>query len=113
MLVPFVDLKAQFRKLREEVVPRVMQVMEAGSFVLGPDVARFEERFAAYLDTRYCVGVESGTAALQLALEALNVGAGDEVIIPANTYIASAPQSPRRTGNAIKERITRYSSLAA
>lgn len=88
--VPFVDLKAQFRALREEVVPRVTRVMEEGSFILGPDVARFEERFATFVGSRHCVGVESGTAALQLALEALNVGAGDEVIVPANTYIASA-----------------------
>jgi dTDP-4-amino-4,6-dideoxygalactose transaminase len=90
MLVPFVDLKAQFRALRDEVTPRVMQVMEDATFILGPDVARFEENFAAYVGTRYCVGLESGTAALQFALEACNVGSGDEVIIPANTYIASA-----------------------
>ncbi|MBV9719543.1 MAG: DegT/DnrJ/EryC1/StrS family aminotransferase [Candidatus Eremiobacteraeota bacterium] len=89
-LVPFVDLRAQFRALREEVVPRVMAVMEDASFVLGPDVARFEENFASYLDARYCVGVESGTAALQFALEALEIGPGDDVIVPANTYIASA-----------------------
>ncbi len=89
-LVPFVDLKAQFRALREEVVPRVTQVMENASFILGPDVAIFEENFAAYTGVRYCVGVESGTAALELALRALGIGPGDEVIIPANTYIASA-----------------------
>jgi len=89
-LVPFVDLKAQFQSLRAEIVPRVMAVMEDASFILGPDVARFEENFARYLDARYCVGVESGTAALQFALEALGIGQGDEVIIPANTYIASA-----------------------
>lgn len=88
--VPFVDLKAQFAGLRDEVVPRVMQVMQDGSFILGPDVARFEEHFATYTGSRHCVGVESGTAALQLALEALGIGAGDEVIMPANTYIASA-----------------------
>jgi dTDP-4-amino-4,6-dideoxygalactose transaminase len=88
--VPFVDLKAQFRALRGEIVPRVTQVMEDASFVLGPDVARFEENFAEYLGSQYCVGVESGTAALQLALIALGVGPGDEVIVPANTYIASA-----------------------
>ncbi|HZV77356.1 MAG TPA: DegT/DnrJ/EryC1/StrS family aminotransferase [Candidatus Babeliales bacterium] len=89
-LVPFVDLKAQFRALRSEVVPRILEVMEDASFILGPSVARFEERFASYVGAGHCVGVESGTAALQLALEALNVGPGDEVIMPANTYIASA-----------------------
>ncbi len=64
--------------------------MEEATFVLGPDVTRFEENFASYIGTRYCVGVESGTAALVLALQALDIGAGDEVIMPANTYIASA-----------------------
>jgi dTDP-4-amino-4,6-dideoxygalactose transaminase len=88
--VPFVDLKAQFRALREEVVPRVMAVMENASFVLGPDVAAFEERFAEYVGAEHCVGVESGTAALELALVALGIGPGDDVIVPANTYIASA-----------------------
>ena len=88
--VPFVDLKAQFRAIREEVLPRVTAVMEEASFVLGPDVARFEENFATYVGTRYCVGVESGTAALQLVLQAMEIGPGDDVIIPANTYIACA-----------------------
>jgi len=67
--------------------------MESAAFILGPDVARFEENFATYVGSRYCVGVESGTAALQLALQALGVGASDEVIVPANTYIASAELS--------------------
>ena len=64
--------------------------MEDASFILGPDVRQFEENYARYLDVRHCVGVESGTAALQLALQALDIGPGDQVIIPANTYIASA-----------------------
>jgi len=81
MTVPFVDLRAQFRDIREEVVPRVLQVMENASFILGPDVALFEERFATYVGARYCVGVESGTAALELALRALGIGEADEVII--------------------------------
>jgi len=88
--VPFVDLKTQFSALRAEIVPRVIEVMEQASFILGPDVSRFEENFASYCGARHCIGVESGTAALQLALEALEIGSGDEVIIPANTYIASA-----------------------
>jgi dTDP-4-amino-4,6-dideoxygalactose transaminase len=90
MVVPFVDLKTQFRSLREEIAPRVTRVMEEASFILGPDVATFEENFAAYVGTQHCVGVESGTAALQIALEGLGIGPGDEVILPANTYIASA-----------------------
>jgi dTDP-4-amino-4,6-dideoxygalactose transaminase len=90
MVVPFVDLKTQFRSLREEIAPRVTRVMEEASFILGPDVATFEENFAAYVGTQHCVGVESGTAALQIALEGLGIGPDDEVILPANTYIASA-----------------------
>jgi dTDP-4-amino-4,6-dideoxygalactose transaminase len=90
MTVPFVDLKAQFHALRGEVLPRIMGVMEDAAFVLGPEVARFEEKFASYIGSAYCVGVESGTAALELTLQALGIGPGDEVIIPANTYIASA-----------------------
>jgi dTDP-4-amino-4,6-dideoxygalactose transaminase len=89
-LVPFVDLKAQFGALRAEIVPRVTRVMEEASFILGPDVVAFEQNFASFVGTRYCVGVESGTAALAFALEGLGIGAGDEVIVPANTYIASA-----------------------
>ncbi len=90
MRVPFVDLKAQLAELRDEVVPRIMAVIDDSSFILGPDVTTFEDNFAAYVGTRFCVGVDSGTAALQLALSAMNVGPGDEVIVPANTFIASA-----------------------
>ncbi len=67
-----------------------MEVMEEATFILGPDVAAFEENFATYVGARYSVGVESGTAALQFALEALGIGDGDDVIVPANSYIASA-----------------------
>jgi dTDP-4-amino-4,6-dideoxygalactose transaminase len=88
--VPFVDLRAQFAALRDEIIPRVQRVMEDASFILGPDVRQFEENYARYVGARHCVGVESGTAALQLALQALDIGPGDQVIIPANTYIASA-----------------------
>lgn len=89
-IVPFVDLKSQFRALRAELVPRLTQVMEDASFILGPDVTRFEENFASYLGAGHCVGVESGTAALELGLIVLGIGPGDDVIIPATTYIASA-----------------------
>jgi len=90
MNVPFVDLKAQYASIKTEVGPAMNEVLEACSFIMGPQVTRFEEEFARYNGTRYCVGVESGTAALKLALEAIGVGPGDEVILPANTYIASA-----------------------
>lgn len=90
MKVPFVDLQAQYGSIRHEVDRAIADVLERASFVLGPQVSAFEERFAAYTGAQYCVGVESGTAALKLALLALGIGTGDEVIVPANTYIASA-----------------------
>ena len=90
MKVPFVDLQAQYRAIRHDVDGAIADVLERASFVLGPQVAEFEDRFAAYTGARYCVGVESGTASLKLALIALGIGPGDEVIVPANTYIASA-----------------------
>jgi dTDP-4-amino-4,6-dideoxygalactose transaminase len=88
--VPFVDLRSQYEFLKHEIVPRVCLVFERAQFILGPEVAEFEKQFASYTGTAHCVGVESGTGALKLALEALGIGAGDEVIVPANTYIASA-----------------------
>lgn len=88
--VPFVDLRAQYQALKDEVMPRIQSVFENAQFVMGPALAEFEQNFAAYTGTAHAVGVESGTGALKLALQALGVGAGDEVIVPANTYIASA-----------------------
>ena len=88
--VPFVDLATQYAAIRGEVLPAMEEVLESAAFVLGPHVVAFEQHFAAYIGARYCVGVESGTAALKLALAGLGIGPGDEVVLPANTYIASA-----------------------
>jgi dTDP-4-amino-4,6-dideoxygalactose transaminase len=88
--VPFVDLRSQYERIKDEVVPRVCRVFERAQFIMGPEVAEFEQQFAAYNGTAHCIGVESGTGALKLALQALGIGPGDEVIVPANTYIASA-----------------------
>lgn len=90
MNVPFVDLKAQYASIRPEVAGAMAEVLDSASFILGPAVGRFEDEFARYTGAAHCVGLESGTAALKVALEALHVGPGDEVILPANTYIASA-----------------------
>jgi dTDP-4-amino-4,6-dideoxygalactose transaminase len=89
MNVPFVDLARQYRSIKEEVDAALLEAVASTAYILGEEVARFEREFAAYCDVRECVGVGSGTAALQLALEALEVGAGDEVIAPANTFIAT------------------------
>jgi dTDP-4-amino-4,6-dideoxygalactose transaminase len=90
MTIKFVDLGRQYDEIKPEVLPAVENVFSTGAFIMGPDLHAFEEEFAAYCGTRYAVGVGSGTAALELALRALGVGPGDEVIVPANTYIATA-----------------------
>jgi len=88
--VPFVDLKAQYRSIKPEIDEAIGRVLETTAFILGPAVEEFERAFAAYLGAEFCVGVSNGTAAVQLALAGCGVGAGDEVILPANTFIATA-----------------------
>lgn len=90
MNVPFVDLQAEYIDIREEVEAAIRAVIEKSHFILSPEVEAFEEAFAHYIGGRYCVGVSSGTDALKLALEAIGVGSGDEVILPVNTFIATA-----------------------
>ncbi|MBT6229748.1 MAG: aminotransferase class I/II-fold pyridoxal phosphate-dependent enzyme, partial [Candidatus Scalindua sp.] len=88
-LIPFIDLKQQY-KLHQEVFEKaIREVCVSGSFVLGPEVERFEGRFADYIGVRESVGVASGTDALRLACQAIGIGCEDEVLIPANTFIAS------------------------
>ncbi|MBF0326115.1 MAG: DegT/DnrJ/EryC1/StrS family aminotransferase [Alphaproteobacteria bacterium] len=90
MAVPFVDLKAQWADLKEELLPRIVAAIEAGNFIGGRAVADFESHFAAYCGVGHCVGVGNGTDALYLALRGLGVQAGDEVITAANTFIATS-----------------------
>jgi dTDP-4-amino-4,6-dideoxygalactose transaminase len=90
MNVPFVDLQAQYRSIKREVDEAIARVVESAAFILGREVEAFEAAFAAYLGARFCVGVNSGTAAVQLAVTACGVGAGDEVLVPANTFFATA-----------------------
>ena len=88
--VPFHDLKRQHEALLPQIRAALDRVLTSGAFAGGPFVESFEARFAAHAGTRFAVGVNSGTSALHLALIALGVGAGDEVILPANTFIATA-----------------------
>ncbi len=88
--VPFVDLRRQHDELSAELRSALDGVVTRNDFILGEEVDRFEDEFAAFCDAGHCVGVSSGTAALALALSAAGVGVGDEVIVPAHTYIASA-----------------------
>src|SRR3954469_3044045 len=88
--VPFVDLARMHDPIAGDLRAAFERVLGASSFTLGEEVEGFERGFAAYCGTRYCVGVASGTAALTIALVAAGIGPGDEVIVPAHTFIASA-----------------------
>ena len=88
--IPLMDLQAQYDSIREQVEPAVHSVLESGTFILGPNVEAFEGELAQYLGTRHAIGVASGTDALLLTLRALGVGPGDEVIVPAFTFFATA-----------------------
>jgi dTDP-4-amino-4,6-dideoxygalactose transaminase len=90
MKVPLIDLKAQHRAIQAELNLAIQEVMARADFCLGEDVTRFEEEYAAFCGVRYAVGVDSGLSALELSLRALDIGPGDEVIVPANSFIATA-----------------------
>jgi dTDP-4-amino-4,6-dideoxygalactose transaminase len=90
MTVPLTDLAAQQHEIELEVLPELRAAFATGAFIGGPAVAAFEQEYAHYTGTRYCVGMGNGTDALEAALRALGVGRGDEVILPANTFIATA-----------------------
>src|SRR5881628_303826 len=90
MHVPFLDMAAQFDSLKAELLPVIEQTLAKGHYVLGPNVAAFEQEIAALVGTRFAIGVNSGSDALTLALRALDIGPGDEVITTPFTYIAPA-----------------------
>jgi dTDP-4-amino-4,6-dideoxygalactose transaminase len=90
MNIPFVDLKAQYRVLKKDIDKALRDVIFNTRFIQGKEVALFENEFAHYLHARYCVGVNSGTDALILGIRALGLAPGDEVIVPVNTFIATA-----------------------
>lgn len=87
--VPFLDLRAAYEELKAEVDAAVSRVLDSGYYLLGKEIEAFEKEFAEYLDVRHCVAVGSGLDALHLALRALEVGQGEEVLVPSNTYIAT------------------------
>ena len=89
MNIPFVNLSAQHAPIKSEVLAAVENVLDHGQFILGQEVEQFERRFADLCGTSYAVGVNSGTDALILALKALGVGPGDEVITVSNSFVAS------------------------
>ncbi len=89
-MIPLVDLTAQYHSIKEEIDTAVHATLESGHFILGPTVSNFEENIASYLGMHHAIGLASGTDALVLALRALNIGVGDEVIVPAYTFFATA-----------------------
>jgi len=90
MTVPFLDLKAQYLSIKSEIDDAIQRVLDQTAFAGGPFVAQFEKEFAEFCQVEHCVGVGSGTDALWLALLALGVGPGDEVITVPDTFIATA-----------------------
>jgi dTDP-4-amino-4,6-dideoxygalactose transaminase len=86
----FIDLNSQYKEIQTQLYRGIRAVFNRGDFILGRDVKLFEEEFARFCGTKYCVGVSSGTDALLLALKSVGVGAGDEVIVPVFTFIATA-----------------------
>jgi dTDP-4-amino-4,6-dideoxygalactose transaminase len=89
MNVPFLDLKSAYLELKDELDRAYRRVMESGRYILGEECGAFETEFADYCEARHCIGVANGLDALHLILRAFEIGAGDEVIVPANTYIAT------------------------
>ncbi|MCW8812123.1 MAG: DegT/DnrJ/EryC1/StrS family aminotransferase [Chlorobium sp.] len=90
MEVPFLDLKVQYKSIKNEIDSAIQKVLDNTAFILGPSVAEFEKEFARIHNVKYCIGTSSGTDGNHLALWSLGIGPGDEVIIPANTFIATA-----------------------
>jgi len=90
MQIPFLDLKTQYQSIKHEIDPVVADIFSNASFIGGPIVNEFEQKFAAFCDAQYCIGVGNGTDALFIALRALDIGPGDEVITVANSFIASS-----------------------
>ena len=89
MIIPYSELKRTFQLHKKEYEAAALRVLESGWYILGREVEKFENAFADYLGVKKCVALNSGTDALIIAVRALNIGVGDEVIVPANTYIAT------------------------
>ena len=90
MNIPLVDLKSQYQFLANEVDPKIKKIVSSGGFIKGAEVDKFEEEFADYISVKHCVTVNSGTDALILGIRGLELKPGDEIIIPANTFFATA-----------------------
>jgi dTDP-4-amino-4,6-dideoxygalactose transaminase len=88
--IPYLDLPAQLRGLRQEIDAAIARTLDHCSFCLGPDTLQFEKDFAQFIDAEHCIGFNSGTSALHVAMRLLNIGSGDEVITTPFTFIATS-----------------------
>lgn len=93
-MIPFIDLAAQQRRIRPEIDAAIAAVLDGGAYIMGPDVKRFEAELSAFCSAKYVVSCANGTDALQLALMAFGVGAGDAVMVPSFTFAATAEVAP-------------------
>ena len=90
MQIPFLDLQAHHDPIRDKLMATIGEVIDSAAFAGGPFVAKFEQEFAAYCRSSFAIGVGNGTDALYLILRAMGIRTGDEVILPVNTFIATA-----------------------
>jgi dTDP-4-amino-4,6-dideoxygalactose transaminase len=90
MQVPYINIGIQYKDLKQEILNSFEKLLNSGMFILGEEVSSFEDKFATYCGTKYAVGLNSGTDALILTLQAYGIGEGDEVIVPPNSFLASA-----------------------
>ena len=87
--IPFLDLRASYLELKDELDEACLRVMDSGWYIFGEEVATFEKDYSVYCEAEHCVGVANGLDALFIALKAMGISPGDEVIVPSNTYIAT------------------------
>ena len=90
----FIDLKTQYLRLKDEIDARIHQVLDHGQFIMGPEIGEVERALASYLNVAHCISVASGTVSLEIALRALDIGGGDEVVTVPFTWISSAEVIP-------------------
>ena len=99
-MVKFLDLKSQYQSIKPEIDEIIQDVIENSAFIGGKYVAQFEDSFSNYVGTDYCIGVGNGTDALEIAIEALDMPIGSEIIVPANSFIASS-EAVTRSGHKV------------
>ena len=99
-MVKFLDLNKQYNDIKEEIDEAIKNVISETAFIGGKYVAQFEKEFATYQEAKYCIGVGNGTDALEIAIESLNLPQGSEIIVPANSFIASS-ESVTRSGHKV------------